>query len=311
MRNKLAAFAICLVLFSILASSANAGCGCSSGSNAWSGDAWLQSTTETSNDIVVEDIPTENNSELETTNVLEIPLPTTITTEELFQELDGGSTHVLIYVNNVPRESYIEGTVLLPSKNLVYDDSTIKSVPDLAGMLGSAGISENDPLVIYGDCFPCGDLTFVFWIMKSLGHKDVRLLKGTEDDWGEVKMDMIEIQNARSATSYVPEPNAAILADYDLVLSGDLQIVDARSADQFAQDHIVGAINIEYDQVIEDGWIKGGEDLSEIFIELEKGKPVVVYSKRGGQASIVWYDLREMGYDARPYTWDDWLAHRE
>ena len=54
-------------------------------------------------------------------------------------------------------------------------------------ILGDAGISREDPVIIYGECMPCGGgpapATFVYWILKSLGQENVRVLDGTVEDW--------------------------------------------------------------------------------------------------------------------------------
>ena len=44
--------------------------------------------------------------------------------------------------------------------------------------------------------------------------------------------------------------------------------------------------------------------------DLEKDKPVVVYSEDELNASLVWYALQLMGYNSSLYTWNDWEAHQ-
>jgi len=234
-----------------------------------------------------------------------------ITAQELKERLDGGSKPAIAYVSNTPIQgSYIEGSIAFPSKSLIQDDGYLKTVSDLAALLGNAGISEDDDLVIYGDCFSCGDVTFVYWIMKYLGHQNVQMLEGTTGDWDAAGLSRSAALTTRPAVTYSPDPATELLADYDDVAGGEFQVVDARVADQFAAGHIDGAINIDYNRVIENGWIKDSSDLAEIFVDLKKDRPVAVYTKNGGQASIVWYALMLQGYDASLYTWNDWLRHQ-
>ena len=58
---------------------------------------------------------------------------------------------------------------------------------EMAAVLGEAGISQDDAVLIYGECQPCGGgpsaATYVYWIMKYLGHENVKLLDGGIDDW--------------------------------------------------------------------------------------------------------------------------------
>ena len=73
---------------------------------------------------------------------------------------------------------------------------------------------------------------------------------------------------------------------------------------------IESSFNLVYDQVLEGDHIKDPVALESVFSGLDKGQPVVVYSKNGGRASLVWFALETAGYDARLYTWKDWLAHQ-
>lgn len=63
----------------------------------------------------------------------------------------------------------------------------LEPISQVAGILGEAGISENDSIIIYGECQPLrrrplgSDLRLL--ILKYLGHEDVRLLDGGIDDW--------------------------------------------------------------------------------------------------------------------------------
>jgi thiosulfate/3-mercaptopyruvate sulfurtransferase len=85
---------------------------------------------------------------------------------------------------------HIEGSIVLPYTEFMLDENTgaLKSVDDISKILGSAGISQNDSVVIYGECLPCGGgpslATYVYWIMRSLGQKNVKVLDGNVEDWG-------------------------------------------------------------------------------------------------------------------------------
>lgn len=101
-----------------------------------------------------------------------------------------------------------------------------------------------------------------------------------------------------------------MMIDYESVAAGAYQVVDARTADQFDQGHIPGAVNIDYHRVMEGSWLRSDSDLAGIFADLDEDKPVAVYTKNGGTASIVWFALKLQGRDAGLYTWNDWLSHR-
>ena len=43
---------------------------------------------------------------------------------------------------------------------------------------------------------------------------------------------------------------------------------------------------------------------------LEKDKPVVVFTNTGMKGSVAWFALKMMDYDARLYSYKDWMANQ-
>ena len=81
--------------------------------------------------------------------------------------------------------------------------------------------------------------------------------------------------------------------------------MDARSLQEFGAESIPGSINIPYDSVMTNGRIKDEAKLKVLFSGIRKDKPVVVYTTTGVKASLVWFALEIMGYDARLSTWQE------
>ena len=100
-----------------------------------------------------------------------------------------------------------------------------------------------------------------------------------------------------------------LFATYDEVKNGQTQIIDARTPEEFAAGAIPGAINLPYDLVQSGDKINDDASLSATFADLDKNKPVVVYTSTGVKASPVCFALQVLGYDARLYTYQDWIEH--
>lgn len=100
-----------------------------------------------------------------------------------------------------------------------------------------------------------------------------------------------------------------LFATYDEVKSGQAQIIDARTPEEFAAGAIPGAINLPYDLVQSGDNINDDTSLSATFADLDKNRPVVVYTSTGLKASPVCFALQVLGYDARLYTYQDWIEH--
>lgn len=209
---------------------------------------------------------------------------------------------------------YIEGSVNLNYEEFMGSGWSLKPLPELAKLLGDAGISANDSVVIAGECLPCGGgpspAVFTYWLLKYLGHEKVRVLDGSIDDWAAAGLNVSDAPALRQQTNYTPTLKSDLLASYDFVLNGGAQIVDARPARDFGIGSIPEAINIPYEDVVENERIRPEEDLKQIFLGLDKDRPVVVYTNVGVEASLVWFALTLSGYDARLYTWKDWLENQ-
>ena len=299
-----------LVLMALLGG-AEAGCSsCRGGGDAtWGGEEWMAATlggsANGSASPMVEDSGAGGEEVVE--GSVGEPSPSFISAEELGEKLGTEPKPVIAYVSNSPPSSgsYIGGSISLPSKGFIQADGSLKPVEELAGVLGRAGVTAEDEVVLYGDCFSCGDFTLVYWIMKYLGHQNVEILRGPA-----AGLPTAGSVATRPAANYSPSPHPELLAEYESVASGQFVVVDARTPDQFGAGHIDGAINIDYNRVMAGSWIRDDAAIAEIFAGLGADRPVAVYSKNGGTASIVWYALTLQGRDAKLYTWNDWLRHQ-
>jgi len=226
---------------------------------------------------------------------------------------DVADSDLILDVGRGYANSHIKGAVPLYWEELLDEENKPRSASEMAQILGGAGISNEDSVIIYGDCTDCGGksvATFVFWAMRYLGHDNVKLLDGGIEEWETAEKPVETKTNSRPATTYTPRPRPALISDYEEITSGEVQLVDARTFQEFATEKIPGAIHIEYERMLDNGRIKNANNLDDVFSSLEKDIPVAVYSNAGAKASMIWYALQILGYDSSIYTWNDWLAHQ-
>ena len=207
-------------------------------------------------------------------------------------------------------QSHIKGAIHVPSKSLIDNNGDLKPPEELAEILGEAGVSREDSIVVYGKDLGSGDATFLFWALKYLGQDDVKVLDGSLEGWNAANLPVESSPTKRPAVSYNPTLRSDLLASYDSVKNSGVQIVDARPFADFGKGRIPGATSLDPALVLQNGKIKDESSLSGIFSRLSKDKPVVVYSGDYNQASTVWYALQLLGYKAEMYTWSDWNAHQ-
>jgi thiosulfate/3-mercaptopyruvate sulfurtransferase len=215
---------------------------------------------------------------------------------------------------------HIRGSVVLPYTEFALDMNTgaLKSVDEVAKILGNAGISQNDSVLIYGECLPCGGgpslATYVYWIMKSLGHEKVKVLDGNVENWEAKGLPITSEAKILLPKNYTPNFTRKYTAAYDYVKdaseNGYTQIIDARTPAEYGSGNILGSINIPYDNVLNNKSLKSDDSLKKAFAILDKDRPVVVYTNTGVKASVVWFALEMTGYDAKLYSLADWIMNQ-
>jgi len=223
---------------------------------------------------------------------------------------------VLLDISEISKNAtqHITGSIAIPYTKFLLNSTYVRSEDELTKMLGEAGISRDDPVVIYGECMPCGGgpapATFVYWIMRSLGQENVRVLDGTVKDWALAGKPTATETAILPAKTYTSQINQDFSADYDYVKSGSAQIVDARTMKEFGAGSIPGAINIPYENVIINSKIRDETKLDRVFAFLDKNQPVVVYTNTDLKGSVVWFALTLQGYDARLYSYENYLQNQ-
>jgi thiosulfate/3-mercaptopyruvate sulfurtransferase len=209
---------------------------------------------------------------------------------------------------------HIAGSIVIPYEEFMIDSGHLKPVPDISKILGDSGISPDDSVTIYGECMRCGGgpapATYVYWIMRSLGNDKVRVLDGTVEDWKALGKQVTSETRVKPSKNYVLQFNPDFSASYNEVKTGQVQVVDARSSLEYAMGSIPGSINIPYNSLIQNSRIKDESELKKIFMGLNPDRPVVIYTDTGIKASVVWFTLELMGYKAKLYSWQDWLANQ-
>jgi thiosulfate/3-mercaptopyruvate sulfurtransferase len=223
-----------------------------------------------------------------------------VSSSDLVVEVSNGDQYL--------KQPHIKGAIHLPSYRFLYENGTLRPISELAKVLGDAGISREDSVVICSDDRGLNDATFVHWVMFYLGQDDARVLDGNLNDWMAAGLPLESQINTRTPTIYEPKIRTELLADQDYLSSGKAQLVDARSFQDYAQKPLKGLVRIDPAQVLNNGRIKDPMQLNDTFSRLDADRAIVVYSEDGLNASIVWFALQLSGYNSLLYSWKDKLA---
>src|SRR6266436_9203781 len=188
-------------------------------------------------------------------------------------------------------------------------------------LVGGAGISPNDTVILYGDnnnWFAA----YGFWLFEIYGHKDVRLMNGGRVKWLNEKDKPLttEVPNVTPMQYKVTVTHLELRAMLPQVFDaqkGNWNLVDVRSPDEFTGKviappgmsetaqrggHIPGAKSIPWSTAVRpDGSFKSIEDLREIYAKnagVDPKKPTIAYCRIGERSSHTWFVLKYLlGYD--------------
>jgi thiosulfate/3-mercaptopyruvate sulfurtransferase len=184
-----------------------------------------------------------------------------------------------------------------------YGLPKMKPADAIAQALGARGISNASTLVVYDES--TGPLAaFVYWLLKYLGHSDVRVLNGGWHAWqranAPVTRELSQVQTCpyaahvdqsqRSTADWIQEHSQAT----------DLVLLDARSDGEYYMGHIPGAVNLSFDAAIDysNQMLKSEEELKRQFeaVGVTPDKEIVTYCGSGSRSAHTYLVLKRLGY---------------
>jgi thiosulfate/3-mercaptopyruvate sulfurtransferase len=214
-------------------------------------------------------------------------------------------------------QSHIEGAINIPYAILnVKDpkvDGTMLPIEDVAKILGNKGVSNEDSIVVYDEGTQKYS-TFIYWVLKYLGAKDVKLMHKEMNAFRDARIKLTsEVPTVKVKTftvNLVSEINADAAYVESAIGNTDVIIIDTRTPDEFngvrnekstySNGHIKGAINIPYESIIKTGtnvFISPDEFKKLAGIELSPDKTYILYCKTGIKGATLYaYMVNVLGY---------------
>lgn len=213
---------------------------------------------------------------------------------------------------------HIPGAVGFNWQTQLQDQLTrdILSKDQFEKLVGGAGISPSDTVVLYGDnnnWFAA----YAFWLFKLYGHKDVRLINGGRVKWlADESLPLTGDATHTAPVAYTsPGVNLALRARVTDVLEAvkahSHNLVDVRSPDEFSGKviappgmtetaqrggHIPGAKSVPWSKAVnQDGTFKSTDDLKALYLaeaKLNTTQPTIAYCRIGERSSHTWFVLK-------------------
>ncbi|WP_312798403.1 3-mercaptopyruvate sulfurtransferase [Tianweitania sp.] len=235
--------------------------------------------------------------------------------------------------NRDPKAEYdaahIPGAVFFDHEQVVEPSSTLPhTLPtpeDFARIIGAAGIAADDTIIVY-DGPGLFTAPRVWWMLRTFGAKDVRILEGGFDSWKAAGRPVTDELTPVAPCVFHVDPHPDRIASFEdmmgIVESGERQIADARPAGRFTgkdpepregmrTGHMPGARSLPALSLARDGKLLPADELKARIESagLDLQKPIVTSCGSGITAAVLFLALESLGHkDVKLYdgSWSEW-----
>ena len=210
--------------------------------------------------------------------------------------------------------THVKNAVNIPHKTLYQEGSIeglIKSPDQLAKIFGSKGVGDGNTIVVYDEGSQKYS-TRVYWVLKYLGAKDVKILHKDMDQWKKVRVPLTRMPASVKPATFTANVDNSTSTDMAYVKAhiGDpnVKLIDARTPEEFngtstdpvSKGHIQGALNLNHKDVLNsNNSFKSKADLEAIASKLgvSANNEIILYCKTSIRGAVLYVAFRDiLGY---------------
>ncbi len=217
----------------------------------------------------------------------------------------------------------ILGAIRLSPEQLAMSDGNVPMQvvpPAQAEPVPQASGLRNDSIAVVYGFAPEYDPARVVWTLRYYGHGDVRYLDGGYTGWVDAGGPTDAGPSTVEATDYVIadlNEDLRVTGDWVLARLGDppsydmpaIQLVDARSSEEYAAGRIPNARHVQWSTNLDAGFLRSMTEIQALHDGLDPTEPTVTYCLTGWRGSFAWLALTYLGYEnVRLYdgSWAEW-----
>ena len=222
------------------------------------------------------------------------------------------------------KNGHIPGAINVDLFQLHWFDTSKRGIKDFNRqtriLLSRIGIQGESHVIFYDNVSGISAARGV-WLLLYFSHKKVAMLDGGFEKWKKEGYRIEVKTNPLKYTEFKGRINYKVLATAKEIKGSlnnkNVSIVDARSSKEFdgsdvravRRGHIPSAINIDWENNIENGVFKSNSKLSRIYSAVPKKSQIITYCQGGYRAANAFLALKLLGYDkVKMYlgSWGEW-----
>jgi len=222
------------------------------------------------------------------------------------------------------KNGHIPGAINVDLFQLHWFDTSKKGIKDFNRqtrmLLSHIGIQRKSQVIFYDSVSGILAARGV-WLLLYFSHNKVSMLDGGFEKWKNDGYDIEVRTTPLKYSEFKGKVNNKVLATAKeikgLLNNKNVSIVDARTGKEYdgsdvravRRGHIPSAINIDWENNIENGVFKSNSKLSRIYSDVPKKSQIITYCQGGYRAANAFLALKLLGYDkVKMYlgSWGEW-----
>ncbi|MEM7492973.1 MAG: 3-mercaptopyruvate sulfurtransferase [Pseudomonadota bacterium] len=230
------------------------------------------------------------------------------------------------------QEAHIPGAVFFDIDDIAEPESDLPHMLPSPVLFSSRvrkmGLGDGNRIIVY-DQNTFFASARVWWMLRTMGHKDVFVLNGGFSAWQAVGGPLEDLPPISAERHFTSRARADLVRNMDQVQTASAErnatILDARPAGRFEgstpepradlkSGHMPGAVNIPASTLLtEAGTLKSAASLKAMLGKYVE-TPVITTCGSGVSAAIINLALARLGHwDAALYdgSWSEWASHTE
>ena len=256
-----------------------------------------------------------------------ITLKLLISTKDLYDQIRNSENQTILIDTRSFLEyknGHIPGAVNIDLFQLHWFDTSKRGIKDFNRqtriLLSNIGIQRESEIVFYDNVSGISAARGV-WLLLYFSHKMVNMLDGGFEGWKRAGYPIEIRSNPLKHFRFKGKIDKNIISTAEEVKkslkNNKVVILDARSKKEFSgsevrairRGHIPSAVNIDWQNNIDNSVFKRKEKLSKIYSKIPKNSKIIAYCQGGYRAANTFLVLKMLGYrKVKMYlgSWGEW-----